>query len=132
MNFTIGQIFIDTYPPEAAEWCNANKAFIVRQDDGTFVIKEIPAPTLAEARNARLAALATAYEAALIAALTMPTENPTPLLVAVETSALLAVDPDAVDSLKSVLDSRRQVLTQAVQAATSPEEVNAIMVTFPI
>jgi hypothetical protein len=29
MDFYIGQIFEDIYPPEAAEWCNSNNAMII-------------------------------------------------------------------------------------------------------
>lgn len=47
--YKIGQIFEGIYPPEAAIWCNANRAFIVELEpqDGKhiFQIQEIPAPT---------------------------------------------------------------------------------------
>ena len=57
MNFTIGQIFQGYYPPEAAEWCMNNNAYI-EEADGSFVIKAVLPPTeeelaaqaLAEAR----------------------------------------------------------------------------------
>lgn len=68
--FEIGQIFEDTYPPEAAAWCNSNCAYIAEIDpvDGVrrFQIVGIPEPTeeeqaaqaLAEAKAARAAAVA--------------------------------------------------------------------------
>lgn len=68
--YIIGQIFTDTYPPEAAVWCNANRAYIEEIDpvDGVrrFQIVGIPEPTeeeqaaqaLAEAKAARAAAVA--------------------------------------------------------------------------
>lgn len=35
MEFNVGQIFVDTYPPEAAEWCNGNRAYIIEvEKDG--------------------------------------------------------------------------------------------------
>lgn len=47
--FEIDQIFEDTYPPEAAEWCNENRAYIeeVEPVDGVrrFQIVAIPEPT---------------------------------------------------------------------------------------
>ena len=57
MPFTIGQTFDSTYPPEAAEWCMNNNAYI-EEADGSFVIKAVLPPTeeelaaqaLAEAR----------------------------------------------------------------------------------
>ena len=57
MPFTIGQTFDSTYPPEAAEWCMHNNAYI-EEVDGSFVIKAVLPPTeeemaaqaLAEAR----------------------------------------------------------------------------------
>ena len=58
MTFTLNQIFSNTYPPEAAQFCNANGYRIVEIDrqDGKrrFQIQEIPASTpeeLAEQRR---------------------------------------------------------------------------------
>lgn len=51
MDFTIGQIFEGTYPPEAADFCNTRgDCYITELDpaeDGTrrFQIVAIPAPT---------------------------------------------------------------------------------------
>ena len=48
--FKIGQTFKETYPPEAAVWCNANNAHI-EVFDGVYTIVEnepIPEPTLEE------------------------------------------------------------------------------------
>jgi len=48
MEFQIGQTFHGLYPPEAADWCNANNAYIRHvdnDDDGyVFVIVENPPP----------------------------------------------------------------------------------------
>lgn len=50
--YIIGQIFTDTYPPEAALWCNSNKAYITELEplDGVrrFQIVGIPEPTQEE------------------------------------------------------------------------------------
>lgn len=40
MEFYIGQIFEDIYPPEAADWCNANNAMIVEIDPVVRVVVE--------------------------------------------------------------------------------------------
>ena len=44
MNFHIGQIFLSTYPPEAAVWCNKNNACIAKHGEG-YIISSIPQPT---------------------------------------------------------------------------------------
>lgn len=50
--FKIGQIFTDTYPPEAAQFCNENRAYIeeIEPQDGVrrFQIVGIPEPTQEE------------------------------------------------------------------------------------
>lgn len=43
--YAIGQKFEGMYPPEAAQWCNANGAIIVQIEEG-FEIQVPPAPTL--------------------------------------------------------------------------------------
>ena len=47
--YIIGQIFSDDYPPEAAMWCNSNKAYIIELEplDGVrrFQIVAVPEPT---------------------------------------------------------------------------------------
>ena len=53
MNFIPGQIFVSEYPPEAAMWCNDNRAYIEeieKTEDGErqFRIVAIPEPTLEE------------------------------------------------------------------------------------
>ena len=48
--FKIGQTFKETYPPEAAVWCNANNAHIEKQDGQYIIVANppIPEPTLEE------------------------------------------------------------------------------------
>ena len=57
MTISLNQIFIDTYPPEAAQYCNANGYVIkeIAQQDGKrrFQIQEIPAPTAEELAQQR-------------------------------------------------------------------------------
>ena len=48
--FKIGQTFKETYPPEAAVWCNANNAHIEVKDEQYIIVANAPAtePTLEE------------------------------------------------------------------------------------
>lgn len=41
--YYIGQEFIDSYPPDAAVWCDNNNAYI-RQDGNKFIITKQPDP----------------------------------------------------------------------------------------
>lgn len=63
MSFIINQMFDGDYPPEAAQWCNENRAYITELDpvDGVrrFQIVGIPEPTEEE----KAAALQTQYTA---------------------------------------------------------------------
>ena len=91
-----------------------------------------PEKPVSAARNEKLREIDAGYESALVAALTMPDANPTPMTISVETSALLAVDPDAVDSIRVVLDSRRDKLRVAVEAADTVDEVESVVVDYPV
>lgn len=54
--FQIGVVFENTYPPEAAVWCNENNAFLsVQTEDGVkyFTITAIP-PETTEEKSSRL------------------------------------------------------------------------------
>lgn len=62
MEFSIGQIFEGEYPPEAAAWCNRNRAYIERTDKG-YEIKAVPEPTLDEIRVAKLTEINATYDA---------------------------------------------------------------------
>lgn len=41
--FSIGQHFSGIYPPEAALWCNANNAMIIKDGEG-YTITEVSEP----------------------------------------------------------------------------------------
>ena len=52
-NFTPGQVFVGEYPPEAAMWCNENRAYIeelekTAEGERQFRIVAIPEPTIEE------------------------------------------------------------------------------------
>lgn len=51
--FYIGQVFNGQYSPYAAVWCNKNNAYITKED-GKFVIKAIPEPSLEELKKIKL------------------------------------------------------------------------------
>ena len=54
MSFYIGQTFEGIYPPEAAVWCNANRAYIEKQGN-VYVIVGVPEPTAEELSEQALA-----------------------------------------------------------------------------
>lgn len=64
MNFRINEVFEGMYPPEAAQWCNKNNAYIIelesinKDDKGNdirrFQIKEIPPLTEEELKEQAL------------------------------------------------------------------------------
>ena len=61
MNFTLNQIFDNSYPPEAAQFCNQN-GYVIKEIDKhgstrRFQIQEIPAPTQTDLNRQELAAL---------------------------------------------------------------------------
>ena len=57
MTFSLNQIFDNTYPPEAAQFCNQNGYRIVEIDNSggkrRFQIQEVPAPTAEEQAEQR-------------------------------------------------------------------------------
>ena len=61
MDFTIGLLFEGNYPPEAADWCNSNGAYIeeLEQEGETrrFQIKEVPGPSDEEKAQTEYASL---------------------------------------------------------------------------
>lgn len=76
--FEIDQIFDDMYPPEAAEWCDKNGAYIEELEavDGVrrFQIVAIPAPTAEELAELALEQ-AKAERAAAVAAITVEVDG---------------------------------------------------------
>lgn len=79
------------------------------------------------ARKKALAEIAVSYERAITAAVTMTLDNPSPNTIAMETSALLAVDPDALDTIKAAFDSVRAKAEKRIAAVTSTEAVEDIV-----
>lgn len=73
MSFYIGQTFEGIYPPEAACWCNSNRAFIEKQGNA-YVIVAVPEPT-PEELEAQALANAKAERAAEVEALTVEVDG---------------------------------------------------------
>ena len=44
--YYIGQVFEGKYPPEAADWCNSNGAYIAPFESGKYIIKAVSAPQI--------------------------------------------------------------------------------------
>ena len=118
-------------PAEGDDWQSQPRRMkdIGPLPEGAVTVR--PEKPLAAVQDEKRREIDAGYEAALVAALTMPIADPTPMTVSVETSALLAVDPDAVDSIKAVLDVRRAELLAAVEAADTAAEAAAIVVIYP-
>lgn len=119
-------------PVEGDDWQSQSRQM---KDIGPLpegAVTERPEKPVSAARAEKLREIDAGYESALVAALTMPDADPTPMTVSVETSALLAVDPDAVDSIRAVLDARRDKLRAAVEAAATVNEVEAVVVDYPV
>ena len=73
MSFYIGQTFEGIYPPEAAVWCNTNRAYIEKQGN-VYVIVGVPEPTQEEL-EAQALAQAKAERAEEVEALTVEVEG---------------------------------------------------------
>lgn len=107
MDFRIGQIFEDVFPPEAAAWCNeSGKAYIeeIPAVDGIrrFQIVAIPEPSEEE-----LAAQARSQRDALIAA----------------TDYLMATDYPLTDEKRQELTVYRQALRDVPEQSGFPTEI---------
>jgi hypothetical protein len=53
MQFYIGQVFEKKYPPEAAQWCNENRAYIGKSGNDTYTIFAAPAPAPEQLQEAK-------------------------------------------------------------------------------
>ena len=71
MDFKVGQIFVDMYPPDAAEWCNGNRAYIIEvENDGEhrqFQIVAYPELSLKELKEEKKARIDAETSAAILA-----------------------------------------------------------------
>lgn len=93
-----------------------------------------PAPTLTDAQTAKRAEINAGFDAALAASLTMPSVNTPPSTVELTVAIGLfnAEDPTGLVDLCAIHEARRASLLAAVDAATTPEAVQAISVSYAV
>lgn len=83
-------------------------------------------------RAAKLAEIAAGYDAALTATLTMPAASPGSAEIALAVQDFKTDDAEGLEYVRGLLTARRDELEQAVRAAQTPEEVNAVRVEYPV
>ena len=130
MNFTIGQIFTNIYPPEAAIWCNQNNAFIEQLSDCTYMINAVPERSLDEVKQDKLAEIATAYETVLSYVISPDSSSAVDTTLAIQD--FNADDPEGLAFIRQQLKAHRMVLEAAVAASFDAAAVQAIVVTFKV
>ena len=91
-----------------------------------------PPPTLEQARAAKLAEIGAAYDAALIATLTMPAASPSGADVAAQAALFAVSDPTGLADVLGILADRRTELVGTVESADTVDAVQAVPVTFPV
>jgi hypothetical protein len=103
--YYIGQIFISTYPEDAAEWCNNNNATIVDQGE-YYEVVEIPGPTLEEAKTAKIEYLKS----------TRNTKELEPILY---NGVLFDADKDSLDRLNYAIITLTATHTESIEWTTA-------------
>lgn len=104
-----------------------------QHNPGLVGIEQEPeGPTFEVVQAAKRAEINAGFDAALAASLTMPSVNPSAVEVAVGAAALAAVDADGPAYIMQTHSARRTSLLAAVDAATTPEAVQAISVTYAV
>lgn len=93
-----------------------------------------PTPTLADTQAIKRAEINAGFDAALAASLTMPSVNTPPSTVELTVAIGLfnAEDPVGLVDLCAIHEARRASLLAAVDAATTPEAVQAITVSYAV
>jgi len=89
-----------------------------------------PEVPLADAKAAKRAAIAAGHDAALAGVVAI--SDPTPTTVAVEAALLAATDLTGLEYARQKLDTRRAELEAMVEAATSVEVLDAVVVSYPV
>lgn len=89
-------------------------------------------PSLEDVKAAKLADINAAYESALVATLTMPAAAPTAADVAAEAALFAVDDAQGLADVKTLLAARREELRAQVEAAASVDEVEAVVVAYPV
>lgn len=99
-------------------------------------LTERPAKTdaelLAEAKAGKTAEITAGYDAAVAASLTMPTASPTEQDITIGAAAFAAEDAEGLAYIMQTHAARRDELLAAVDAATTPEDVQSIEVSYAV
>lgn len=93
-----------------------------------------PLPTLADAQTAKRQQVNAGFDSALTASLTMPSRNTPPSTVelALAIEDFKTDDPTGWADLRTIHEARRDALLAAVDAATTVETVQAIVVSYAV
>lgn len=93
-----------------------------------------PPPTIEEAQAAKRSEIASAYNTAMTASLTMPSVGTPPSSFEVATALYdwRTDDPEGFASLLAIHTARRDELLAAVAAATSAADVRAVAVSYSV
>ena len=90
----------------------------------------LPLPSIEEVKSATRMEINTRFDAALAGAVAL--SDPTPSIVAVEAALLAASDPEGLEYVRNALAARRDAMLTAVDEATTPEAVQAIVVAYAV
>lgn len=88
--------------------------------------------TLAEVKKVKTAEIETGYQKAMAATLTMPQASPTTEDVAVGAALLAAADAEGLEYVTNKHGDKREALLVQVAAASTPEDVEAIIVSYDV
>lgn len=91
-----------------------------------------PEKTLSVVKEEKEREVRSAFDAAIIASLTMPAASPSVTEVSVAAASLAAVDPDGPDTILALHAARRDELLALIQAADSVAAVQSVEVTYAI
>lgn len=143
--FELNQIFENTYPPEAAQWCNSNNAFIeeIEALNGVrrFQVKAIPEPT-PEELEAQALAQAKAERAEAVEAITVEVdgmvfdgdeESQTRLSRTISAAVALGVDLDTYTQTWVLADNAiaQPTIKQLAEALKLAGEAQTALWTVP-
>ena len=98
--------------------------------DGAVTVR--PEKPLSVVKEEKKREVRSAFDAAIIASLTMPAASPSVTEVSVAAASLAAVDPDGPDTILALHAARRDELLAAVDAATSRGELDALKISYAV
>lgn len=95
-------------------------------------VTERPAKPLDVLKADKEQEIRSAWDAAIVASLTMPTAAPSTAEVAVAAASLASVDPDGPDTILTMHTARRDELLAAVTAAQTPSALADMVVSYAV